>query len=373
MGVYYTIIKKGNKFLMENEKIIGIPRGMSFYNNYPFWYGFFTSLGIKIVLSDPTTKQTMSDGAALVVTETCLPIKIYLGHILNLISKGVKNIYVPSLQSIAPKIYNCSKIRGLPDLVRNVIKDNVNIIEPTLDKSAKKQGLYEFLRESVKPFGITNMDEIKKASKQGWKVYNNFLVMARSGMSYKKAMHYALSGKIFIEEQENKKEAPINVALISHGYNMYDERATMKIFDKLEKMDVKVYSSLQLSKEQMDDGILTLGQNIYWANEREMTGAAGHYMKDAKIDGIITLTAFGCGPDSLMIERITRKAKRFNKPLLNLTVDEQTGEAGFITRLEAFVDMLFRKKRATLINKMEVNTSYIPNTNFIETSEIKTK
>lgn len=70
--------------------VIGIPRGMSFYNNYPFWYGFFSSLGIKIVLSDPTTKQTMSEGSALVVTETCLPIKIYLGHILNLINKGVK-------------------------------------------------------------------------------------------------------------------------------------------------------------------------------------------------------------------------------------------------------------------------------------------
>ena len=42
----------------------------------------------------------------------------------------------------------------------------------------------------------------------------------------------------------------------------------------------------------------------------EMTGTAGHYLKDNKIDGIITLNAFGCGPDSLMIERITRKAKR---------------------------------------------------------------
>ena len=55
----------------------------------------------------------------------------------NLIEKGVKNIFVPSIQSIAPKIYNCSKIRGLPDLVRNVIKADINIIEPTLDKSAK--------------------------------------------------------------------------------------------------------------------------------------------------------------------------------------------------------------------------------------------
>ena len=214
---------------MEKEMVIGIPRGMSFYNNYPFWYGFFTSLGIKIVLSDPTTKQTMSDGSALVVTETCLPIKIYLGHILNLLSKGVKNIFVPSLQSIAPKIYNCSKIRGLPDLVRNVIKGEINIIEPTLDKSAKNQGLYTFLEEAVKPFGITNFDDIKNASKQGWKVYNNFLVMMRSGMSYKKAMNYALQGKVFIENPSNS--APINVALVSHGYNIYDERACMKIFE----------------------------------------------------------------------------------------------------------------------------------------------
>lgn len=354
-----------------DDMTIGIPRAMSFYNNYPFYYGFFTDLGIKIVLSDITTKETLSKGSSLVVTETCLPIKIYVGHVLNLLDKGIDKIFVPSIQSIAPKIYNCSKIRGLPDLIRNVVKRDFTIIEATLDKSEKNQGLYEFLAEAVKPFGITDMNRIKKASKAGWRTYNNFYIMSKSGMSYQKAMNYALQGKVFIENQT--KEYPISIALISHGYNILDDRASMKIFDKLEKMDVKVYSSLQLSKEQMDDGILTLGQNIYWANEREMTGAAGHYMKDAKIDGIITLTAFGCGPDSLMIERITRKAKRFNKPLLNLTVDEQTGEAGFITRLEAFVDMLFRKKRATLINKMEVNTSYIPNTNFIETSEIKTK
>ena len=350
-----------------NNMTIGIPRGMSFYNDYPFYYGFFTDLGIKIVLSDITTKQTMSAGSSLVVTETCLPIKIYIGHVLNLLDKGVDKILVPSIQSIAPKIYNCSKIRGLPDLVRNVVKRDFTMIEATLDKSEKNQGLYEFLSEMVAPFGIKDMAKIKKASKAGWRTYNNFHVMSKSGMSYQKAMNYALQGKVFIENQT--KEYPISIALISHGYNIFDERASMKIFDKLEKMDVKVYSSLQLSKEQMDDGIKALGQDMYWANEREMTGAAGHFMKDVKIDGMITVNAFGCGPDSLMVERITRKAKRFNKPLLSLTIDEQTGEAGFITRLEAFVDMLFRKKRAKIINKIEINgdSSYIPNTNYIET------
>ncbi len=352
-----------------NEMTIGIPRGMSFYHNYPFYYGFFTDLGIKIVLSDVTTKETMTRGSALVVTETCLPIKVYIGHVLNLIDKGVDKILVPSIQSIAPKIYNCSKIRGLPDLVRNVVKKDFTMIEATLDKSEKNHGLYDFLKEMAEPFGITDMERIKKASKAGWRTYNNFHIMSKSGMSYKKAMNYALQGKVFIESQN--KEFPISIALISHGYNIFDERTSMKIFDKLEKMDVRVYSSLQLSNEQMDDGIKALREDMYWANEREMTGAAGHYLKDMKIDGIITLTAFGCGPDSLMIERITRRAKRFNKPLLNLTIDEQTGEAGFITRLEAFVDMLFRKKRAKILNKIEINgeNSYIPNTNYIETKK----
>ena len=352
-----------------NEMTIGIPRGMSFYHNYPFYYGFFTDLGIKIVLSDVTTKETMTRGSALVVTETCLPIKVYIGHVLNLIDKGVDKILVPSIQSIAPKIYNCSKIRGLPDLVRNVVKKDFTMIEATLDKSEKNHGLYDFLKEMAEPFGITDMERIKKASKAGWRTYNNFHIMSKSGMSYKKAMNYALQGKVFIESQN--KEFPISIALISHGYNIFDERTSMKIFDKLEKMDVRVYSSLQLSNEQMDDGIKALREDMYWANEREMTGAAGHYLKDMKIDGIITLTAFGCGPDSLMIERITRRAKRFNKPLLNLTIDEQTGEAGFITRLEAFVDMLFRKKRAKILNKIELNgeNSYIPNTNYIETKK----
>lgn len=352
---------------MENQKTIGIPRGMSFYHNYPFYYGFFTDLGIKIVLSDMTTKQTMSAGSSLVVTETCLPIKVYIGHVLNLLEKGVDKIFVPSIQSIAPKIYNCSKIRGLPDLVRNVVKQDFTLIEATLDKSEKNQGLYEFLSEIASQFGINDMEKVKKASKAGWRCYNNFQIMSKSGMSYKKALNYALQGKVFIENSD--KEFPISVALISHGYNIFDERTSMKIFDKLEDMDVKVYSSLQLSTEQMADGISALGQDMYWANEYEMTGAAGHYLKDSKIDGIITLTAFGCGPDSLMIEHIMRKAKSYNKPLLNLTIDEQTGEAGFITRLEAFVDMLFRKKRANIINKIDINNEYVPNTNYIETKK----
>ncbi len=339
---------------------IGIPRGLSFYSIYPFMYGFFKAMGIEMILSDKTTKKTLSSGSALVVTETCLPVKIFVGQVLNLLEKGVTKIFIPSLQSIAPKIYNCSKIRGLPDLIRNVVKKDFTIIDPTFDKSAPHHGLYDFLLECVKPFGFFDLEQIKSASKSGWRVYNNFQVMLKSGMKYERALKYATSGKLLIEKDET--EYPISIALVSHAYNIYDERASMKVIDKLNKMGVKVYTAYQLTDEQLQEGVAVLGQKVYWANEAEMVGCAGHYLKDNKIDGLISITAFGCGPDSLMIERITRRSKQFNKPLLNLTIDEHTGEAGFITRLEAFVDMLYRKKRMQGI----VENGFAPTSNVME-------
>ncbi len=332
---------------------IGIPRALSFYNFYPFWFGFFSDLGIEIVLSDPTTKQTMSTGSSLVVPETCLPVKVYVGHILNLLDKGIDKILVPCIQSIAPKIYNCSKIRGLPDLIRNVIKKDFTLIDATLDKSEKNQGLYEFLAQAVNPFGITDTDKIKQASKNGWKVYNNFHIMTRSGVPYKKALKSAIENKVIIAD--NQKTYPVNIALIAHGYNLYDERVSMKIFDKLEKLDVKIYTAEGLTPEQMKEGLNLMRAKLYWANEYEISGAAAHYIADKQIDGIITINAFGCGPDSLMLERVSRFASKTQKPILHLSIDEHTGEAGFVTRLEAFVDMLYRKKRSKILNKIKLN------------------
>lgn len=343
---------------MTENNVIGFPRGLIYYTQFPFWYGFFNTLGIKIILSDKTTKETVSNGAALVVTETCLPIKIYVGHVINLVNKGIKKIFIPSIQSIAPKVYNCSKIRGLPDLIRNIVKKDFEIIEPTLDKSEKNQGFYDFLENTVKPFNITDKSLIKKASKAGWKLYNNFLVMTRAGLTYKEAFKNSLNEEIILNTDNNKKYF-ISVAIASHDYNIFDEHSSMKIFNKLEKMGVKVYSSINLTDEQKKEGLNVIGEDkMYWANELEITGTAGHYIAGSQIDGLITLNSFGCGPDSLMVDRISRVAKKYKKPMLVLTIDEHTGEAGFITRLEAFVDMLYRKKRKSnkTIEKYEPKT-----------------
>ena len=143
---------------------------------------------------------------------------------------------------------------------------------------------------------------------------------------------------------------------MAHGYNLFDERISMNLIKKLEKMGVHSYTGLNVSRKDAIKSIHDLGEIQYWANELDLTGTAAYYILNNKVDGIIALSAFGCGPDSLMVDEIQYHAQIKGVPMLNLTIDEHTGEAGFITRLEAFVDMIIRKKLKSL-KKQKINSN----------------
>ena len=325
------------------SKIIGIPKAMSYFGNFPFYYGYFTMLGIRIILSDSTTSAIINEGTKHVVSDTCLPVKVFVGAIINLLNKGCKNIFVPSLQSSAYKINNCSKIRGLPEIIRNVINCDINIIDPEINKT-DGISFKDFCFNIANRFEIYDEKFINDAIKKGWEVYNNFHKLAYLGLDFETALKNAMEGNINIRPIV-KVVRSVSVVIAAHGYNLFDERISLRLIKKLEKMGVNVYTSLNVQREDAINSIEELGEIQYWANELEITGTAAYYMLKRKIDGIIALSAFGCGPDSLMVDEIQYHAKKRNIPMIHLNIDEHTGEAGFITRLEAFIDMLLRKKR----------------------------
>ncbi len=330
------------------QKKIGIPRAISYYNNYPFYYGFFNTLGFEVILSDKTTTKLINDGCKYVVSDTCLPVKVYVGHVINLLDKGINTIFVPSIQSVAHKINNCTKIRGLPEIIRNVVNRPFKMIEPTLDKT-ENIGFEDFWFETARQLDITDKDLIKNAIAQGWEMYNNFTKMVKSGIPYSRAIENSING--IFENNPVELVKPLSVVIMAHGYNLFDDRISMKLIQKLEHMGVKSYTGLNVSREDAINSIHALDEIQYWANELDLTGAAAYYMLNKKIDGIIALSAFGCGPDSLMVDEIDYHAKIKGIPMIHLTIDEHTGEAGFITRIEAFVDMLTRKNRKQLQDK----------------------
>ena len=331
---------------------IGIPRAISYYGNYPFYYGYFTALGLEIVLSDKTTSKIINEGCKYVVSDTCLPVKVFVGHVLNLLEKGCDTIFVPSLQSSSYKVNNCSKIRGLPEIIRNVINRPFRIIDPEINKTegiSFKDFCYDFAHR----FEIYDEGFIEKAIKKGWEVYNNYHKMALMGLGFEEALKNAIEGKMITKPIEIVR--PLSVVIMAHGYNLYDERVSLRLIKKLEKMGVKSYTSLNITKEDALKSIEELGEIQYWANELDLTGTAAYYMLRNKVDGIIALSAFGCGPDSLMVEEIQYHAKQRNMPMIHINIDEHTGEAGFVTRIEAFVDMLVRRKRKALEKSEVIN------------------
>jgi len=338
--------------IISEKKYIGIPRAISYYSNYPFYYGFFTALGIDIILSDKTTSKIINEGCKYVVSDTCLPVKVFVGHVVNLIEKGCDTIFVPSLQASAYKVNNCSKIRGLPEIIRNVINTPINIIDPEINKT-EGISFKDFCNDLAHRFKIYDEKVISKAIKNGWKIYNDFQKMARYGFGFEEALKNAISGNVVLKPIEVVK--PLSVVIMAHGYNLFDERISLNLIKKLEKMGVKSYTALNVSKEDARKSIEALDEIQYWANELELTGTAAYCMLNHKVDGIIALSAFGCGPDSLMVEEVRYHAKEREIPMIHLNIDEHTGEAGFVTRIEAFVDMLIRKKRKTLQKENIIN------------------
>ena len=75
---------------------VGIPRALNMYENYPFWFTFFTKLGWRVVLSDPSTKKTYEAGIESMPSESvCYPAKLSHGHVMNLLDKHPDFIWFP--------------------------------------------------------------------------------------------------------------------------------------------------------------------------------------------------------------------------------------------------------------------------------------
>ena len=104
---------------------VGIPRALNQYENYPFWFTFFTKLGFRVVLSDPSTKKTYEAGIESMPSESvCYPAKLSHGHIMNLLDKHPDFIWFPCSKwerqedEGAGNHFNCPIVASYPEALR---------------------------------------------------------------------------------------------------------------------------------------------------------------------------------------------------------------------------------------------------------------
>ena len=325
---------------------IGIPRALLYYQYYPMWKAFFEELGAEVVVSPPTTQAMLARGSARVIADTCLPVKVFLGHILSLV-KECDWIFIPAVRSVQSKVYNCSKFLGLPDMTKAVIPESPPILDMDIDINKGKVELYQDIYKLGR-HSTWNPVKVRRASLAAWQTYLDYRkLMTSQKISPPEAIE-RMSGAAGEETGADSiylDSTRATIALIGHPYLLYDEYINHRLINRLEQSGNKILTPEIVAEEELESAVNRLTGSAYWTYEEEVVGAGGYYLQDGA-DGVIGVMAFGCGPDSLMMDTVRRQSiKQKSIPFMCLTLEEHTAEAGVVTRLEAFTDMIYRKKR----------------------------
>jgi len=333
---------------------IGIPRALFYYQYFPMWSTFFEQLGAEVVVSPTTSTDILMSGCSRLIAETCLPVKVFCGHVLSLADK-CDHVFIPSIRSLESRVYNCPKFIGLPDMIRVAVPECPPILDPDIDITNGKRNLYQAIYKLGRPF-TRNPLKIKKASETAWQVHQEFQTqMPSQGLTAPEVIS-RMFPQIGEEPKDNGFNPIITIALIGHPYLLYDEYINHRLAPRLREMGAKILFPEIVGRGELRTAIYELVERPYWTCEDEIIGAGVYYLR-GDVDGVISVAPFGCGPDSLMIALLQHYAKRSGKPFMALTFDEHTAETGLITRLEAFIDMVQRQKKT--------GSRYVPAPHFV--------
>ena len=296
-----------------NKLKIGIPKALLFYKYGDLWTTFFEELGCDIVISPNTNREILDFGNKFSVDEACLSMKIYMGHIYYLLDK-CDYILVPRIICLKKNEKLCTNFSALYDLVRNTF--DKKIIHYNIDVGKYEDEFYAFTTMGLE-LGFTYKQTVKayKIAKEKHKL--------------------KLDRKISKQKALIASSKKLKILLAGHPYNLYDDFIGKNIIRLLEENNIDIIYSDLYDGKYLKSEVEKISKKNYWTYNREIIGAISHYQDN--VDGIILLTTFPCGPDSLSNEMIVRNVKI---PITNIIIDDASGEAGLITRIESFIDIL---------------------------------
>lgn len=299
---------------------VGIPKALLYYRYRYLWEDFFEALQIDYVVSPDTNQEILNRGTFRAVDEVCLSCKIYLGHVDWLLDK-CDIILVPRISNLGASGTVCTRFQALYDLVNNTFRDqNIKLLPYNIDLN-KNQGEINACLNMGSYFG----------KRKSWCIR----AYGKAKQAEKRAH---LVGEKSLEQSLAQKKTKI--LMIGYDYNLFDKCIGRPILGSLVDMGVVPIPGNMANRNKAIAKSKEISETLPWAFSKELVGSAALY-KD-RVDGIILISTFPCGPDSMTNEMMIRRIK--DKPILNLILDGQEGFAGIQTRLESFIDIIQAKR-----------------------------
>lgn len=302
---------------------IGIPQALLYHRYSALWETFFKTLGHEVVLSGPSDREKMRRGTALAIDEACLSSKLYLGHVDALVG-SCDMVFVPRIGSLGQHDRLCTRFEALTDIVSNTFRDTgIRVLDCNVDVRHSSSEMAAFT------------DLGKQLGHRRTQIYYAYMLAKQAEQL---AHQDALLRQDLLLEREG-----IKVLVVGHSYNLFDALIGQPVLELLSRLEVTPIVADTVKRDLALRRSAELTQTLPWVFNREQVGAVQCYRD--RVQGIVLLSAFPCGPDALVNEMLLRRVKGL--PMLNLLVDNQEGSAGIETRVESFVDIIrFRREGA---------------------------
>jgi len=293
---------------------IGIPRAMLYYRYGVLWKNFFENLNCNVILSPETNREILDLGINNTIDECCLSYKIYIGHVLYL-SKKCDYILISRICDYGKKDKVCTRFNGTYDNIRYLISKK-QIIDYNIEHTKYKYEFFSFFKMGL------------KFSKNPIRIICSYV------LAKKKQKQFEINKQ---NEEKNKLLKPNKkILIISHFYNIKDKFISKYIIEYLENANIIPIFSNNLDKLVATKFSEYFSNTLYWKYSKEMIGSLYYYKH--QIDGIIFISTYPCGIDSLVNNLAISKNKEL--PILNLVIDENITDLSLETKLESFIDII---------------------------------
>nr|MCR5670950.1 acyl-CoA dehydratase activase-related protein [Butyrivibrio sp.] len=323
---------------------VGIPRVLNFYENYPFWFTFFTKLGYRVVLSPRSTHQIYELGIESIPSESeCYPAKLSHGHVEWLIRQNVDFIFYPGLFYEREEVegatnhYNCPIVTSYSENIKN----NVEAITDGKMKLRNPFMAFTSLRtvtdSLVKEFSEIPAAEVITAAKEGWKE------MADVREDIKKKGEETLKWM-----EENGKHG---IVLAGRPYHV-DPEINHGIPDMICSYGVAVLTEDSVSHLGHPDRPLIVSDQ--WMYHSRLYAAASFVRTREDLD-LIQLNSFGCGLDAVTTDQVNDILAGSDKIYTCLKIDEVNSLGSARIRVRSLLAAIrVRKQKA---QKRNINST----------------
>ena len=293
---------------------IGIPRVLNMYEDYPFWFTFFTSLGFRVIISEKSNRKTYEKGMESMPSESvCYPAKLSHGHIISLIQSGIKTIFYPCMPysrkeyEKADNHYNCPIVISYSEVLKNNVEElknpDIKFLNPFLPFDAKNLTKRILELDEFKEYNF-NKKELMEAAQKAEAEYQHF-----KNDIYEK-------GKEAVEyiDKHNLK----GIVLAGRPYHS-DPEINHGIDTLITSLGLCVLTEDSVANQvEAKRPLRVVDQWVYHARLYAAAEFVGHHDNLE----LIQLNSFGCGVDAVTTDQVEEILSSYGKMYTLIKIDE---------------------------------------------------